>query len=114
MRAKILLAAGTALLAATTALAAPAATAKVLVHNPNAVVNNRRAPDHHQRGEGPVGQRFAGHPDVARVPADDPGTMRLDPGRERNVGSVYRTEGTGANPWSILPADFPAAYPSTT
>jgi len=33
---------------------------------------------------------------------------------ERNVGSVYRTEGTGANPWSILPADFPAAYPSTT
>jgi len=33
---------------------------------------------------------------------------------ERNVGSIYRTEGTGANPWSILPADFPEADLSTT
>jgi hypothetical protein len=33
---------------------------------------------------------------------------------ERNVGSVYRTEGNGANPWSILPADFAGTHLSTT
>jgi Spherulation-specific family 4 len=48
---------------------------------------------------------------------DSPPTLAATIARlavERNVGSIYRTEGTGANPWSILPADFPDAYLFTT
>jgi hypothetical protein len=32
---------------------------------------------------------------------------------ERNIGSSYRTEATGPNPWDTLPADFPWAETST-
>jgi len=32
---------------------------------------------------------------------------------ERNVGSVYRIETAGANPWRTLPAGFPSSQPAT-
>lgn len=32
---------------------------------------------------------------------------------ERNVGSLYRTEGSGTNPWDALPGDYPGTRPAT-